>query len=117
MFLAGMLFNSVFVKAFQYLHAPGLYQKSVKYAKALYEMKLLLHLMASYAYRKMTKHNNWDFYYIWHKSVRVGVISKCGHNFQMFSTSGVPEWSLCKGQLALPGHKRPQESKDVIHTS
>ena len=53
-----MLFNSFFVKAFQYLHSPGLYQTSVKFAKALDELKLLLHLMASYAYRKMTKHNN-----------------------------------------------------------
>ena len=54
---------------------------------------------------------------IWHESVRVGEISKCCHNFLMFSTSSGPEWSLCRGQIAVPGHKSPRESNNVIHTS
>ena len=35
----------------------------------------------------------------------------------MLSTSVGPEWSLCRGQLAVPGHKSPRKSKNVIHTS
>ena len=36
---------------------------------------------------------------------------------QMFGTSVGPEWSLGRGQLAVPGHKSPRQSKNVIHTS
>ena len=57
------------------------------------------------------------WWYMWPKSVRVGKISKRCHNFSMFSTSVGPEWSMCRGQLGVPGHKRPWESKNVIHMS
>ena len=30
--------------------------------------------------------------------------------FLMFSTLVEPEWSLCRGELAVPSHKRPRES-------
>ena len=39
------------------------------------------------------------------------------YTFFSFSTSVEQECSLCKGQLAVPGHRSPQQSKHVIHTS
>ena len=38
-------------------------------------------------------------------------------SFFMLSTSVGPEWSLGRDSIAVPGHKSPQESKNVIHTS
>ena len=42
--------------------------------------------------------------------MRVADISKHCHNFYMFSTSVGLEWSLCRGKLAVPGHKWQRES-------
>ena len=59
----------------------------------------------------LCRSNNNFFLYIRHESVRVGEISKRCHSFfLMFITSVGPEWPLCRGKLAVPGHKRPLES-------
>ena len=53
-----------------------------------------------------------------HTSAHRARFSEDGRDLKtLFSSSVGPEWSLCTGQLAVPGHNRPQESKNIIHTS
>ena len=54
---------------------------------------------------------------IWHKSARMGEILNTCHNFEIFRALVIPEWSLCRGHLLVPGYKCWRECKTVVHTS
>ena len=36
------------------------------------------------------------------------------HIFEIFNTLDFPEWALCRGQHAVPGHKCWLQSKNVV---
>ena len=53
-----------------------------------------------------------------HTSAHMAPFSEDGRDLKtLFSSSVGPEWSLCRGQRSVPGHKRPRESNNIIHTS
>ena len=39
------------------------------------------------------------------------------HIFEIFITFDFPEWALCRGQHAVPGHECWWQSQNVVHTS
>ena len=57
------------------------------------------------------------FINICHTSSRTGEILNSCSNFEIFSTFVWPEWSLCRGQLAVPGQKCWRQSKHFVHIS
>ena len=44
------------------------------------------------------------------------ILNPC-HNFEIWHTYVSLEWFLCRGQLAVPGHKSSRESKNVVYIS
>ena len=52
---------------------------------------------------------------IWHKSARMGEILNICHYFDISSTLVYPEWFLCRGHIAVQGHKCWRQSKSFVY--
>ena len=64
----------------------------------------------------------WKTWYPWFHTVlhfhiaQISILNTC-HNFEFFSGLVFPEGSLCRGHLAVPGHKCKWQSKNIVYPS